>query len=65
VRQWPDLVGARIAAVTRCDRVENGILYVRVQSAPWRHEMTYMTRDILDTITRKTACTTIRDIVFF
>ncbi len=64
MQHWDEIVGAQIAKVTECDRVENGVLYVRVTSAAWRHEISYFTHDILSSIAQKTSCTTIRHIVF-
>jgi predicted nucleic acid-binding Zn ribbon protein len=65
VRSWPALVGERIAAVTECSRVDSGVLYVRVSSASWRQEISYIKHHILETIRKKTPCNSIRDIVFF
>jgi predicted nucleic acid-binding Zn ribbon protein len=65
VRRWPRIVGEKIAGVTECSRVDNGVLYVRVASAPWRQEISYLKRDILETIRKETPCTSIRDVVFY
>lgn len=65
VSKWPKIVGAKLASVTECSRVENGVLYVRVSSSPWRQEMSFMKRHILENIRKVTPCTTINDIVFF
>ena len=46
--EWPGLVGARIAAVTSADEIRpDGVLVVRVTSAPWAQELSMMTRDII------------------
>ncbi|HUI91229.1 MAG TPA: DUF721 domain-containing protein [Chitinivibrionales bacterium] len=65
VRRWPELVGKKVASVTECSRVENGVLFVRVASAPWRQEISFVKQHLLDSIKKETPCTTIRDIVFF
>lgn len=65
IRKWPGLVGPKLASVTECSRVENGVLYVRVASAPWRQEISYIKQHLLDTIKQETPCTSIRDIVFY
>jgi predicted nucleic acid-binding Zn ribbon protein len=65
LHKWPDIVGEKLASVTECARVENGVLYVRVASSPWRQEISYMKQHILDSIKKETPCTTIRDIVFY
>jgi predicted nucleic acid-binding Zn ribbon protein len=61
--RWPEIAGKPLAAVTACERVENGVLYVRVSSAPWRQELAYLKQTLLDTVQKE--CATIRDIVFF
>jgi len=65
VRSWPAIVGDRIASVSECSRVENGVLYVRVSSASWRQEISYVKHHILESIRKETPCTSIRDIVFY
>ena len=51
-------------AVSACDRVENGLLYVRVASAPWRQELSYLKAEILDKIHREINGASIHDIIF-
>ncbi len=65
VAKWPELVGPAIAKITECSRVEDGVLYVRVKSAPWRHEISYLKSTILSKVFETTGCKTIRDIVLF
>jgi predicted nucleic acid-binding Zn ribbon protein len=46
--EWPGLVGARIAAVTSAEEIrQDGVLVVKVKSAPWAQELSLMTRDIM------------------
>jgi predicted nucleic acid-binding Zn ribbon protein len=48
VQHWADLVGPQIAAVTEAESVsEDGILRVRVATAPWASELSLMTPRIL------------------
>jgi hypothetical protein len=64
VRKWPTIIDERFAEVTSCERVENGILYVKVFSAPWRQEAVYRKGDLLKRIQKEFGCPTIKDIVF-
>jgi predicted nucleic acid-binding Zn ribbon protein len=64
LQKWPLIVGDKIAAVSTCDRVENGLLYVHVDSSPWRMELSYMKPDILKKIRSLIKGCTIHDIVF-
>ncbi|MDR3013780.1 MAG: DUF721 domain-containing protein [Chitinispirillales bacterium] len=65
VSAWPQIAGKYIAKVTECDRVNKGVLYVKVASAPWRQELTYKIDDLKESILRETGCDTIKDIVFY
>jgi predicted nucleic acid-binding Zn ribbon protein len=65
IRRWPGLVGEKLASVTECSRVDNGVLYVRVASSSWRQEVSYVKQHILESIRNETPCTTIQDIVFY
>lgn len=63
--QWDTIVGSRLALVSHCTRVENGVLYVRVDAAAWRQEISYLKEHILTTIRTTTTCASINDIVFY
>jgi len=48
VEEWADLVGPQIARVTTAESVTpDGVLRVRVQTAPWASELSLMTPQIL------------------
>lgn len=65
IAQWKDIVGEKISEVTICSRVENGVLYVQVNSSAWRQELVYLKAKILHQIKENTNCISIKDIVFF
>jgi predicted nucleic acid-binding Zn ribbon protein len=65
IAQWKEIVGEKVAKVTQCEKVENGILYIRVISSVWRNEIVYCKSFILNSIKKNTGCTTIKDIVVF
>lgn len=44
---WGEVVGSRIAAVAVAERVDHGVLFVRVTSAPWRAELTMRRQEIV------------------
>jgi predicted nucleic acid-binding Zn ribbon protein len=62
VRRWSELAGAAIAAATQCERVERGVLYVRVPSSSWRQELVYLKPTLLARV--RGECKSITDIVF-
>jgi hypothetical protein len=65
VDRWPEIMIGRVAEVTECSGVENGVLHVRVKSAAWRNDLMYLKEDIKTAIRRVTGCETIRDILFY
>ena len=65
VRQWPTIAPEKLAGESRCERISDGILYVRVSSASWRQEATYLKENILQRIHHEFGCPTIKDIVFY
>lgn len=62
--KWREIVGERIAQVSECQGVENGVLYVRIPSAAWRQEVSFLRERILMAIRTQTQCETVTDIVF-
>ena len=65
ISQWKTIVGDKVSSVTQCDRIENGILYIRVMSSAWRQEIIYLKKIILKQILDNTDCNSIKDIVVF
>ena len=61
---WSDVVGEQIARVTVPDRIENGVLYVRVTTAPWRAELSMKRFDILKKVNRAAGADVVKDIRF-
>jgi predicted nucleic acid-binding Zn ribbon protein len=64
LNKWDRIVDARLAAVSKCEKIENGVLYVKVASSPWRQEASYYKHTILNRIHKEFGCPTIKDIVF-
>ena len=65
INKWPLIVDKKFAEASTCERVENGILYVKVSSAPWRQEAVYRKEILLNRIQKDLGCPTIKDIVFY
>jgi len=65
VAAWEKIAGKRIAEVTECERVDEGLLYIKVKNASWRQELSYMKDRIKESIVKETGCESIRDIVFY
>ena len=47
LERWPEVVGERIAAVTRARSVARGILFVDVRSSAWITELNLMRHELL------------------
>ena len=62
--EWEALVGSRIAAVTRPQRVAEGVLFVAVANSPWMMELDLMKADLLRRLNAGKKAGRIRQIVF-
>ncbi len=61
---WPSIVGEKIARVTVPQRIDNGVLFVQVSSAPWRAELTMRRTEILEKVNRAAGRRLVREIRF-
>lgn len=62
--RWPEIVGEKLSKVTTADKVENGILFVRVTNSVWRNELIYMKTEIINRISSRLNTDIIKDIRF-
>ena len=62
--QWPELVGERVANVTRAEKLEHGILTISVKNPVWRYELTMQKTAILTKIELEFGKGIVRDIVW-
>ena len=65
IKMWPQIVGKKIAEFTECTSVRDDILYVRVVSASWRQEISFLKGKILQEIKKETKFNSIKDINFY
>lgn len=61
---WAEIVGEQIARVTTAQRIERGILFVSVATAPWRAELMMRRPEILKKLNREAGGVVIREIRF-
>jgi predicted nucleic acid-binding Zn ribbon protein len=47
---WEEIVGPKVAAVTKAERLERGVLTVKVANSVWRYELTLHSKSILQKI---------------
>ncbi len=64
VSRWPEIVGERIAEISEAERIENGVLFVKVSSPVWRNELVFMKSNLISSVNEALAKTVVRDIKF-
>ena len=64
IPEWESLVGPQIAAVTRPQRVSEGVLFVGVASSPWMMELNLMKADLMRRVNAGKGAGRIKQIVF-
>ena len=64
VSRWSEIVGERIAEISEAERIENGVLFVKVSSPVWRNELVFMKSNLIISVNEALAKTVVRDIKF-
>lgn len=64
VASWAEIVGERIAAVSSAQHIENGVLFVSVATAPWRHELAMQRQQIIRKINDEVGHEIVKEIRF-
>ncbi len=64
LNNWNEIVGDRVARNTQPDRVEHGVIIVKVSSPTWRQELYFQKKEILQKINNTIGKNVIRDIRF-
>ena len=65
IQRWPEIVGERVAAVTECCELKEGVLRIKVTSAPWRQELSFMKGDLIKAIVSEMGSGMVKEISFF
>ena len=61
---WGSVVGEAVSSVTKAERVESGVLIVKVETPVWRQELHMQKEEIINKINKKIGTKAIRDIRF-
>ena len=64
VKEWPELVGARVARHTRAVGFREGALHVEVEGSAWMHELGFLKRELVRKINRHLGSECVRDVRF-
>ena len=61
---WADVVGPQIARVSVPQRMENGVLFVAVTTAPWRAELSMKRLELIEKLNTRMGTKVLNDIRF-
>ena len=64
LNMWNEIVGETVAKKTEPDRVEHGVIVVKVSSPTWRQELYFQKKEIIKKLNNKIGKKVIRDIRF-
>lgn len=64
ITSWGEIVGEQIARVTQAERIDNGILFVKTATAPWRNELTLRRLEILEKVNAAAGARVVKEIRF-
>jgi hypothetical protein len=64
VWMWKDVVGSKLALVSRADRVKGHVLHVSVKNSSWAHQLSLMKAQILERINAALGEGALKDIKF-
>ncbi len=64
ITSWQEVVGEQIAKVTQAQRMENGVLFVSVATAPWRAELSMKRMEIIQKINAMLGKSVVKEIRF-
>ncbi len=65
IELWPSIVGEKISKISRAERVDDEILYIKVATTGWRTELLFHKQKILKNIEEKVGKNVIKDIRFY
>lgn len=64
IRHWPDIAGEAIDRVTKIERFERGILYVKCENSAYAHEFSFLKKQIIQSLRDRLPEHRVRDIRF-
>ncbi|MCS7228572.1 MAG: DUF721 domain-containing protein [Candidatus Kryptonium sp.] len=64
IEKWNEVVGPYIANVSKPEKIENGVLYVKVINPVWKHHLFMLRREIINKLNDSLKFNAVREIVF-
>lgn len=61
---WAEIVGERIAKISKATRIKNGKLTVSVDNPTWRNELIFLKQEIINKINNRFKEEIVKDIIF-
>ncbi len=64
IKLWAEVVGVYITKVSQIEKIDRGVLYVKVKNAAWRNELMFKKAGIIDEINKRLGKEFVKNIVF-
>jgi predicted nucleic acid-binding Zn ribbon protein len=64
LKMWKDVAGLYITKVSQVEKIERGMLYVKVKNATWRNELMFKKANIIEEINKRLGKESVKDIIF-
>ena len=64
ITNWQDIVGEKVASVTTPEKLDKGVLSVKVANPVWKYELTMRKAEIIAKIAKEHGPYEVRDIVW-
>lgn len=64
MKLWAEVTGTYITKVSQIEKVERGLLYVKVKNAAWRNELMFKKASIIEEMNKRLGKEFIKDIIF-
>lgn len=62
---WPEVVGKKIANISRAEKIVGRTLFVNVKNDSWRNELLFFKKEIIEKLNKKIGKCIIDDLRFF
>jgi len=62
VQFWPEVVGKRIANISKAERINGKILFVKVKNDSWRNELLFLKKDIIERLNKRIGKKVVEDL---
>lgn len=62
---WPEVVGKKIANVSKAEKIVGKTLFVNVKNDSWRNELFFLKKEIMQKLNKKMGKNVIDDLKFY